>query len=154
MDYLEIATLYHYGVKGMKWGVRHENEDYPMSERPSHKQPMSEEPRFNADKIGIINRAKKNVSKSVEKTNKAMANFDRRIESKFFKQTKQKDLTNNMDNIPESTRTKRGYAIAGALLATIGVGVAINTISKKKTTKTGEIATKEILERAIDSASK
>ena len=110
MDYLQINELYHWGVKGMKWGVRnYMNEDGTLT--------TAGKARYNED--GTRKKAKDMSDEDLQKSN-------RRLQAE--KQYEQLSETNAHKNLVAAK--KIGISTVGSFLIGAGSSIAYNAINK------------------------
>lgn len=124
MDYLQINELYHWGIKGMKWGVRnYRNEDGTLT--PAGKA------RYNDD--GTRKKAKDMSDDDLEKSN-------RRLQSE--RQYAMLSETKRHKNFKAAKRL--GASVVGSFLISGGASYAANAI-EKGTLDIGKKAVKQTL---------
>ena len=120
MDYFDFINgkeLYHHGVQGMKWGHHKMKEPYKLEEKPHNMEFDSK------SKPGLAKRLAISTDKCVESMVRHTPIIGKKIVTN-------KEVDNN-------TRAKRGYAILGAAMATVG-GFALKKVISDKKTKAGQ----------------
>lgn len=126
MDYLEIYSLYHHGIKGQKWGIRrYQNDDGSLTAEGKKRygvesvSEMSKETlkQYQADRKAAAKEAIKDLkSKKLKAYSDIGSDY---ITDKYGNMTLA-DILN--DRARTGARVQAGTAIVGAL-ATLGVGV-------------------------------
>ncbi len=110
MDYIKLNELYHWGVKGMKWGVRnYRNEDGTLT--------PAGQARYNED--GTRKKAKDMSDDDLQRSN-------RRLQAE--KQYEQLSETNAHKNLMSAKRI--GISTVGSFLIGAGSSIAYNAINK------------------------
>lgn len=140
--------LYHYGVKGMKWGVRRNRSSFVSTSGP-RRLPGT----YASDGNGWTAKAKRLPGAIVKKDGYDKSRTPKGVAS-LTSQTSGKSKQKTAANTPEARAARKeklkkaakvGAAVAGTALAAYGVYKVSKAISNKKQMKAAEAAVKKSL---------
>lgn len=137
MDYLQIRELYHYGVKGQKWGVRrYQNDDGTLTEEGKKRYGVNEFGQMSKEGKKLYKQDVKEEAKSVRKgikefdkankptygedgweTTKRIAKGINFIEKNYSKAS--------IEKYKQQETTKAWISSGAALASIIGAGIAV-----------------------------
>lgn len=137
MDYLQINELYHWGIKGQKWGIRnYRNEDGTLT--------AAGKARYNDD--GSRKKSKNMSDEDLAKSNKRLQmeqQYDMLSETNAHKK-----VVSGLKNAK-----KIGASVAGSFLVSFGAATAAQAISKNTISLGRDAVGKSLLIAGLASAS-
>lgn len=121
MDYYKFQELYHHGVKGMKWGVRKEEDRSDIEYR---RKKELEEMRYKQERD--LQKIEYKKQRSAERSAlKSQKSSDR---AKMFVESEVRGM--NKDTMKSKEQQQKGRAAAAAILLIVGGYVATRVIRK------------------------
>lgn len=134
-DFREYSELYHYGIKGMHWGVRrYQNKDGSLTAEGKKKYNVEKDQEIDAINNFYGKRIKK-VDKKISKAkakNKTLKEKDLRNQKKIYEEIAKKEIkkikNTNILELSKQRRTSRGKNVARTLLLSTGLSVALSTM--------------------------